>query len=168
MLKDKQKHSIKGMSFDIPTILENVRVAYEYEMGEYLEPDSRLNRKVELRNALVNAARPYGTCRELAAMVGKKDHSTTIHSMKVHDVFFNTSPQYRRNYAVALEVVEKFARRHRLIPRVHGQRGSAVSMQSDIEAINTMIASLQSRRNSLIENLHERRKSSTFAHESSD
>jgi len=168
MLKDRQKHSIKTMNFDIPTILENVRVAYEYEMGEYIEPKSRLNRKVELRNALVNAARPYGTCRELASMVGKKDHTTTIHSLRVHDIFFNTSPQYRRNYAVALEVVEKFARRHSLIPRIHGQRGSAVSMQSDIETLNSVIASLQSRRNSLIENLHERRKSSTFAHESSD
>ena len=164
MLKDKQKHSIKTMNFDIPTILDNVRVAYEYEMGEYIEPKSRLNRKVELRNALVNAARPYGTCRELASMVGKKDHTTTIHSMKVHDIFFNTSPQYRRNYAVALEVVEKFARRHSLIPRVHGQRGSAVSMKSDIETLNSVIASLQVRRNILIENLHQRRKSSTLAH----
>ena len=158
MLKDKQKHSIKTMNFDIPTILDNVRVAYEYEMGEYIEPKSRLNRKVELRNALVNAARPYGTCRELASMVGKKDHTTTIHSMKVHDIFFNTSPQYRRNYAVALEVVEKFARRHSLIPRVH------VSMKSDIETLNSVIASLQVRRNILIENLHQRRKSSTLAH----
>jgi len=164
MLNDKQKHSIKGRNFDIRTILDNVRVAYEYEMGESIEPQSRLNYKVELRNALVNAARPYGTCRELAAMVGKKDHSTTIHSMKVHEVFFNSSPQYRRNYAVALEVMEKFARRHMLVPRTSGQRGSSISMEADIEALDVMIESLKSRKNSLIESLHERRRSSTFAH----
>ena len=165
MLKDKQKHS---MGIDIPTILDNIRVAYEYEMGEHLEPQTRRNHKVELRNALVNAARPYGTCRQLATMIGKVNHTTAVHSMREHEVFFNSSPQYRKNYAVALEVVEKFARRHQLLPRVHGQRGSVVSMESDIEAINVMIASLQSRRNSLSENLHERRKSSTFAHRSSD
>jgi len=50
------------MKTDIQQILDNIRISYEYEMGEYLEPSNRTRHKVELRNALVNAARPYGTC----------------------------------------------------------------------------------------------------------
>ena len=67
------------MKNDIEQILTNMRIAYEYEMGEYLEPDNRRREKVELRNALVNAARPYGTTRQLAEMVGKTNHTTAIH-----------------------------------------------------------------------------------------
>jgi len=150
------------MKNNIEHILTNMRIAYEYEMGEYLEPESRARHKVELRNALVNAARPYGTCMELAKMIGKVNHTTTIYIVKEHDVYHNYSPQYRRNYAKALEVVEKFARRHQLLPRTNGQRGGVVTYESEIDNINLTILSLQKRRDALVQKLDERRKSSTF------
>lgn len=139
-----------------------MRIAYEYETGEYLEPQNRRREKVELRNALVNAARPYGTHRQLAEMVGKTNHTTTIHITKEHDVYYNYSPQYRRNYAIALEVVEKFARRHALLPRINGQGRSATTFEEEINSLNTTIEALKKRRDGFIESLHEKRKSSTF------
>tara|TARA_S200002703_G_scaffold76193_1_gene65827 strand:+ start:1055 stop:1525 length:471 start_codon:yes stop_codon:yes gene_type:complete len=154
------------MKTNIQQILDNIRISYEYEMGEYLEPSNRTRHKVELRNALVNAARPYGTCTELAKMVGKVNHTTTIHCIKEHDVYHNFSPQYRRNYAKALEVVEKFARRHQLLPRTNGQRGGVVTYESEIDSINLTILSLQKRRNALIEKLQEKRKSCNLHNES--
>ena len=150
------------MNTDIPRILENIRISYEYEMGEYIEPSSRSRHKVELRNALVNAARPYGTCAQLAKMIGKTNHTTTIHCVKEHDVYHNFSPQYRHNYAKALDVVEKFARRHQLLPRLNGQRGGSTSYESEIDTINMTILSLQKRRDALMKTLHERRKISNF------
>ena len=150
------------MKIDIEQILDNIRIAYEYEVGEYLEPQCRRREKVELRNALVNAARPYGTHRQLANMVGKTNHTTTIHIVKEHDVYFNFSPQYRQNYAKALEVVEKFARRHNLLPRINGQGKSASTIESEILAINTTIDALRKRRDGWLESLQGRRKMSTF------
>ena len=44
-----------------------------------------------------------------------------------HDVYYNYSPKYRHNYAMALNVVEKFARKHQLLPRINGQRGKLLS-----------------------------------------
>lgn len=154
------------MKANIQQILDNIRISYEYEMGEYLEPNSRRRHKVELRNALVNAARPYATCTELAKMIGKVNHTTTIHCMKEHDVYHNFSPQYRRNYAKALEVVEKFARRHQLLPRTNGQRGGVVTYESEIDTLNLTILSLQNRRDALVKKLEEKRKSSTLHNES--
>jgi len=154
------------MKANIQQILDNIRISYEYEMGEYLEPNSRRRQKVELRNALVNAARPYATCAELAKMVGKVNHTTTIHCIREHDVYHNFSPQYRRNYAKALEVVETFARRHQLLPRTNGQRGGAVTYESEIDTLNLTITSLQKRRDALVEKLEEKRKSSTLHNQS--
>ena len=154
------------MKTNIQQILDTIRISSEYEMGEYLEPTSRRRHKVELRNALVNAARPYGTCTELAKMIGKVNHTTTIHCMKEHNVYYNYSPQYRRNYAKALEVVEKFARRHQLLPRTNGQRGGAVTYESEIDSINLTILSLQKRRDALVQKLDEKRKSSTLHNQS--
>ena len=139
-----------------------MRIAYEYELGEYIEPQSRRREKVELRNALVNAARPYGTHRQLADMVGKTNHTTTIHITREHDVYHNYSTQYRRNYAVALEVVEKFARRHRLLPRINGKGLSRTTYEEEINTINLTISSLQKRRDAMLEKLQEKRKVSTF------
>ena len=150
------------MNTDIPRILENIRISYEYEMGEYIEPDSRRRHKVELRNALVNAAKPYGTCQQLAAMIGKINHTTTIHCIKEHETYHNFSPQYRRNYATALEVVEKFARRHQLLPRLNSQRGSSTTYEEEIVTLNMSIAALQSRRDRLIERLDNTRRIATF------
>ena len=144
------------MKTNIQQILDNIRISYEYEMGEYLEPSSRRRHKVELRNALVNAARPYATCSELARMIGKVNHTTTIHCINEHDVYHNFSPQYRRNYAKALEVVEKFARRHQLLPRTNGQKGGVVTYESEIETLYLTITSLQKRRDALVEKLEEK------------
>lgn len=150
------------MKNDIEQILTNMRIAYEYEVGEYLEPSNRRRDKVELRNALVNAARPYGTHRQLANMVGKTNHTTTIHIVREHDVYYNYSPQYRRNYAIALEVVEKFARRHAMLPRINGQGRSATTFEEEINSLNQTIEALQKRRDGFLESLEKRRKSSTF------
>ena len=150
------------MKIDIEQILDNIRIAYEYEVGEYLEPKCRRRDKVELRNALVNAARPYGTHRQLANMVGKINHTTTIHTVKEHDVYYNFSPQYRRNYAIALKVVERFARRHNLLPRVNGQGNSSSTIESEILALNTSIEALKKRRDGWLESLQSKRKMSTF------
>jgi len=146
------------MKNDIEQILDNIRIAYEYEMGEYLEPENRRREKVELRNALVNAARPYGTHRQLAEMVGKTNHTTAIHITREHEVYYNYSPQYRRNYAVALDVVEKFARRHQLLPRINGQGKSCSSYEHEIETLNRTIKGLQKRRDGFIESLDKKRK----------
>ena len=150
------------MKNDIEQILSNIRIAYEYEIGEYIEPESRRREKVEMRNALVNAARPYGTHRQLADMVGKTNHTTAIHITREHEVYYNYSPQYRRNYAIALEVVEKFARRHRLLPRINGKGLSRTTYEAEIDTINITISSLQKRRDAMVEKLQEKRKSSTF------
>ena len=80
-------------------------------------------------------------------------------------MYYNSSPQYRRNYAKALEVVEKFVRRHQLLPRSNHQIGGAVTMESEIDTINLTILSLQKRRNALIENLSEKRKQAILAPE---
>lgn len=150
------------MKNDIEQILSNIRIAYEYEIGEYIEPESRRREKVEMRNALVNAARPYGTHRQLADMVGKTNHTTAIHITREHEVYYNYSPQYRRNYAIALEVVEKFARRHRLLPRINGKGLSRTTYEAEIDTINLTILALQKRRDAMVEKLQEKRKSSTF------
>ena len=150
------------MKNDIEQILSNIRIAYEYEIGEYIEPESRRREKVEMRNALVNAARPYGTHRQLADMVGKTNHTTAIHITREHEVYYNYSPQYRRNYAIALEVVEKFARRHRLLPRINGKGLSRTTYEAEIDTINLTISSLQKRRDAMVEKLQEKRKISTF------
>ena len=154
------------MKNDIEQILDNIRIAYEYEMGEYLEPENRRREKVELRNALVNAASPYGTTRQLAEMVGKTNHTTAIHICREHQVYYNYSPQYRRNYAVALDVVEKFARRHALMPRINGKGKSASSYENEIEALNKTIIALQKRRDGFIESLDEKRKMATLHNQS--
>ena len=156
------KNNTRIVGVEIPQILDNIRVAYEYEMGEYITPESRKRNKVELRAALVNAARPYATCRQLATMVNKSDHSSSIHCGKLHDVYYNSSPQYRLNYAKAFEVVEKFARRHMLLPRSNHQVGGAVSLETEIDTINLTILSLQKRRQALIESLDTKRSRSTF------
>ena len=120
-------NNTKIVGADMPQILDNIRIAFEYEMGEYIEPSSRRRDKVELRAALVNAARPYGTCRQLATMIGRRDHSSALHCEKLHDVYYNSSPQYRFNYAKALKVVESsHQRQHRLLPRSNHQIGGAV------------------------------------------
>ena len=156
------KENTRIVGVDIPQILDNIRIAFEYELGEYVEPSSRLRGKVELRAALVNAARPYGTCRQLATMIGRRDHTSRLHCEKLHEVYYNSSPQYRHNYAKALDVVETFARRHRLLPRSNHQIGGAVSMETEIDNINLTILSLQKRRNALIESLDKKRSVSTF------
>ena len=165
MQNNKQNTSTKIVGVEIPQILDNIRVAYEYEMGEYITPESRKRHKVELRAALVNAARPYATCRQLATMVSKSDHSSSIHSARLHEVYYNSSPQYRFNYGKALEVVEKFARRHQLLPRTNGQHGGAVTIESEIDTINLTILSLQKRRDALMENLSEKRRKAILATE---
>jgi hypothetical protein len=154
------------MKTDIEQILNNIRIAYEYEVGEYLEPDNRRREKVELRNALVNAARPYGTTRQLALMVGKTNHTTAIHICREHEVYYNYSPKYRQNYAVALDVVEKFARRHQLLPRVNGQGRTLSSYEHEIESINKTILALQKRRDGFIECLDSKRKMAILHKES--
>lgn len=154
------------MKTNIEQILDNIRIAYEYEVGEYLEPQSRVRGKVELRGALVNAARPYGTHRQLADMVGKTNHTTMIHIVKEHDVYYSFSPQYRQNYATALKVVEKFARRHNLLPRTNGQGKTASTIEAEIITLNTTIQALQKRRDGWLESLESRRKMSTFDNQS--
>lgn len=150
------------MKTNITDILDRMRVSYEYEMGEYLEPSSRLRQKVELRNALVNAARPYGTMDQIAKMVGKADHSTAVYIIKEHDTYYNFSPQYRRNFSVAMEVVEKIARRHGLLPCINHKNGGSTTIEFELETVNKQIEALQKRRDTLLENLQERRKVSKF------
>ncbi len=95
-------------------------------------------------------------------MIGKSDHSTICHSVKEHDSYHNYSPQYRFNYSVALKVVEKLAGRHRLLPRVNNQHGSASTVEFEVGVANRAIIAMQERRDRLIESLQDRRKSSTF------
>ena len=143
-------------------MLFNIRIAYEYEMGESLTPKSRLRRKVELRNALVNAAKPYASLKQLAEMIGKSDHSTAVYIVKEHETYYNYSPQYRRNYAVALDVVEKYARRHKLLPKVNHREGGATTVEFELESVNKSIEALNQRRDALIQSLESRRTYSTF------
>ena len=75
------------MHIKIDQLLERMRIEYEDSIGEVIEPNSRMRDKVEVRAALVNAARPYATLRQLADMVGKKDHSTVVHLIQSHDIY---------------------------------------------------------------------------------
>jgi hypothetical protein len=151
---------------NLEKILENIRVSYEYEMNQDLEPNTRHRVKFELRCALVNAARPYATTDMLAKMVGKTNHTTALHMIREHDVYHNYSPQYRRNYSVALEVVEKYARKHKLMPRMNTRKGTVSTIQSEVETLNRTIKALQSRRDGMIESLQKQNKVSTFNTES--
>lgn len=93
-----------------------VRGEYEDRIGEALKTDSRLRVQVEARVALANALRPYGTLNNVARLLGKKDHTTIVHSMKSHESHFRWSPNYRSKYKIALESVRDMARKHGVDP----------------------------------------------------
>lgn len=93
-----------------------VRGEYEDRIGEVLKTDSRLRVQVEARVALANALRPYGTLNNVAHLLGKKDHTTIVHSMKSHESHFRWSPNYRSKYKTALESVRDMAREHGVDP----------------------------------------------------
>ena len=142
------------MHIKIDQLLERMRIEYEDSIGEVIEPNSRLRDKVEVRAALVNAARPYATLRQLADMISKKDHSTVVHLIKSHEVYMNSSPFYRFNYSMAMNVVEGFSRKHGLIPRV--MLDSSVNcVNTEIEAINRTIENLTHRREKMQKSLYE-------------
>lgn len=142
------------MHIKIDQLLERMRIDYEDSIGEVIEPNSRLRDKVEVRAALVNASRPYATLRQLADMVGKKDHSTIVHLIKSHDVYHKSSPFYRFNYSMALNVVEAFSRKHGLIPRV--MLDSSINcVNTEIEAINRTIENLIYRRDKMQKSLYD-------------
>ena len=152
------------MKNDIEQILDNIRIATSTRWVSIWSQITG-DEKVELRNALVNAASPYGN-KTAAEMVGKTNHTTAIHICREHQVYYNYSPQYRRNYAVALDVVEKFARRHALMPRINGKGKTASSYENEIEALNKTIVALQKRRDGFIESLDEKRKMATLHNQS--
>jgi len=142
------------MHIKIDQLLERMRIEYEDTIGEVIEPNSRLRDKVEVRAALVNAARPYGTLRQLADMVGKKDHSTVVHLIKSHDMYHKSSPFYRFNYSMALNVVESFSRKHNLTPKV--MMGTSLTrMNAEIDTINRTIENLTYRRDKMQKSLYE-------------
>ena len=80
-----------------------MRIEYEDSIGEVIEPNSRMRDKVEVRTIRPCQcnARPYATLRQLADMVGKKDHSTVVHLIQSHDIYQKSSPFYRFNYSMA-------------------------------------------------------------------
>ena len=142
------------MHIKIAQLLERMRIEYEDSIGEVIEPRSRLRDKVEVRAALVNAARPYATLRQLADMINKKDHSTIVHLIQSHDVYHKSSPFYRFNYSMALNVVEAFSRKHGLIPRI--MLDSSVNcVTTEIESINRTIENLTYRRDKMQKSLYE-------------
>lgn len=142
------------MHIKIDQLLERMRIEYEDSIGEVIEPNSRLRDKVEIRSALVNAARPYATLRQLADMISKKDHTTVVHLLKSHDAYHKSSPFYRFNYSMALNVVESFSRKHGLIPRV--MLDSSVNcVTTEIETINRTIENLTYRRDKMQKSLYE-------------
>ena len=142
------------MHIKIDQLLERMRIEYEDSIGEVIDPNSRMRDKVEIRAALVNAARPYATLRQLADMICKKDHSTVVHLVKSHDIYHTSSPFYRFNYSMAIKVVEAFSRKHSLLPRI--MLGSSVScVTTEIEAIDRTIDSLKDRRDKMQKSLYE-------------
>ena len=142
------------MHIKIDQLLERMRIKYEDAIGETIEPNSRLRDKVEVRAALANAVRPYATLRQVADMMHKRDHSTILHLLKNHGVYMKSSPFYRFNYSMALEVVESFSRDHALIPRV--MLDSSVNcVNTEIDTINRTIKNLERRRDTMKINLRE-------------
>lgn len=93
-----------------------IREEYENRIGWKMKTDSRLRVQVEARVALAVAIRPYGTLREVAELIGKKDHSTVVHSLKSHETHFRWSPNYRAKYKIALETVRDVARMNDIDP----------------------------------------------------
>jgi hypothetical protein len=142
------------MKMKIDQLLERMRIEYEDAIGEVIEPRSRLRDKVEIRSALVNAARPYATLRQLADMVGKADHSTIVHARKQHEVYHSSSPFYRFNYSMALKVVESFARKHTMVQRV-ALDSSVHCIHTEIQTMNRTINQLVQRRDNLKNTLAE-------------
>lgn len=142
------------MHIKIDQLLERMRIEYEDSIGEVIEPNSRLRDKVEVRAALVNAARPYATLRQLADMIGKKDHTTVVHLLKEHDTYHKASPFYRFNYSMGLKTVESFSRKHALIPRVMLD-SSVHCVSTEIETLNRTIRNLIYRRDKMQKNLDE-------------
>jgi hypothetical protein len=138
------------MKMKIDQLLERMRIEYEDSIGEVIEPNTRLRDKVEIRAALVNAARPYGTLRQLADMIGKRDHSTIVNLVRQHDVYHESSPFYRFNYSMALKVVESFSRKHNMVQRVMIDP-SVLCVHTELETLNRTIENLMSRRDSLQE-----------------
>ena len=59
------------MNMKIEQLLERIRIEYEDEIGECIEPSCRRRDKVEIRAALANAIRPYATFRQISDMLGK-------------------------------------------------------------------------------------------------
>jgi len=136
------------MKINTENILERIRIEFEDSVGEVIEPNSRLREKVEVRAALVNAARPYATLRQLADMIGKADHSTILHLNKMHEVYTKDSTFYRFNYAMALKVVEASAEKYRMIPR-HLIDSSINCVFTEIDTINKTIEGLKLRKENM-------------------
>ena len=140
------------MKIKMDQLLERIRVAYEDEVGDTIDPKSRNRDKVELRVALVNATRPYATYQQLATMTGKVNHTTVIHCVREHHTHMKYSPTYRFNYSIALKVVEEFASKHGLLPKILNT-GSVHCVQTEIESIDRAIEALENRRENMKKNL---------------
>lgn len=155
------------MNMKIEQLLERIRIEYEDEIGECIEPSCRRRDKVEIRAALANAIRPYATFRQISDMLGKGDHSTIVHIMKQHEVYTNSSPFYRFNYSVALKVVEGFASKHNMIQRVMLE-SSVLCVKTELEVLNRTIVQLKRRRAKIEESINKSldvsNLSSTFVH----
>ena len=141
-----------NMKIKIDQLLERMRISYEDEVGDTIDPKSRIRDKVELRVALVNTARPYATHMQLAKMTGKINHTTIVHCLREHDTHMKYSPAYRFNYSIALRVVERFASKYGLLPRIMYTE-SVNCVQTEIESIERTIEALQSRRDNMMKNL---------------
>jgi hypothetical protein len=127
-----EEKSRKVMQF-----FSTVREEYENRIGWTLNTDSRLRVQVEARVALANAIRPYGTLNNVAYVIGKKDHTTIVHSIKAHESHFRWSPNYRQKYKIALECVRDIAKENGVDP--YFNQYTLDSMRDEIETIKSVL-----------------------------
>ena len=96
------------MKTDPTDFLNQVFKRYEEEVGESLDLKTRLRPQVEHRCALSNALKPYTTLSGIGKLFNKH-HATVLHYQKEHEGLLQYSPQYRRKYALALQVTNNVA-----------------------------------------------------------
>jgi len=121
----------------VANFFSTIREEYEDRIGWKLNTNSRLRVQVEARVALANAIRPYGTLTEVAKLIGKKDHTTIVHSMKSHESHFTWSPNYRSKYKIALECVRDLARDQGIDP--YFNQYTIDSMRDEIHTIKKVL-----------------------------
>jgi hypothetical protein len=137
------------MRADANDFLIAVREEYENRVGEKVEDTIRKRNHVEHRCAIANALRPFSSYATIGGLFNK-DHSTIVHYHREHEPMLHFQPEYRRKYAVALEVMEHVCDKYDVVPIKHTGRDHVVNPRRRIEDIERVIMGLHMLRDRII------------------